>query len=440
MYLREFDINDMTYGSSSYGSSPFGAFANVPPGHIIATNISSDKNACIEPCDLTINVTWKNDGGSATIFTPKILVNSSPNVLPDESLDPGSNITKTFSLASLSAGNYTICPDPNSLSCLTITVLSPANIISATLTVDTNDCVAPCKVNGTISWTNNGGSPGIVDLVILVNSSPLIISSDTTLNPGDTLQFTFQLQDLIVGTYSICASPDAGTSCQTIIVRSPTNIIATDININKTTCAAPCDAVVDVTWTNNGGVSGAFIPEITIDGVSNITSSVTLGPGESATRTFGLTGLTAGVHTICAAPLGITICKTLAVTQVQVQQVGVGQILALGLLTGLFLSSRRNKKKNDTIDKIQSLVDRSKESLDMIVNDAVPNCSALLFAYLSGEIGKTNGAAVLAHNMYPDDKRLSDLLAESQSNMSKAFDAGNRFELECICSQESKLM
>ncbi len=103
-----------------------------------------------------------------------------------------------------------------------LTVLAPANIISATLTVDTNDCVAPCTVNGTVSWTNTGDIASIpTDLKILVNTVPTILRSSVTINPGQTLSYTFQLPSLSAGTYTVCASPDTGTVCQTITVRIP---------------------------------------------------------------------------------------------------------------------------------------------------------------------------------------------------------------------------
>lgn len=341
--LRDFNMKDMAYGSSSYGSASFGAFANILPAHILATNITTDKNTCIESCDLAINVTWLNDGGSAGTFTPKILVNRNAYTLPDESLNAGSSITKVFSLTGLTAGNYNICPEPNTLPCITVTVFTPANIIT------------------------------------------------------------------------------------------------TDISLDKTTCTAPCNVTVNVTWTNNGGVSKTFTPEISVDGISNASSSVALAPGDNTIIPFGLTGLAAGIHTICAIPLGTTTCKTLTVSQAPVQRAGLGPLLGLGILAGFLIFSGRYKKKKDTIDNVQSLINRSNESLDMIINDAVPNCNPLLFAHLNGEIGKTNGAALLAHNIYPDDKRLSDLLCQSQRNVSKAFEAGNLFESECNCTQESKI-
>ncbi len=79
---------------------------------IIATIIILSKTTCIEPCDLTVDVTWTNTGGVIGIFTPTITVNGLPNVFHDESLGPGLSVTKTFTVTGLITGHYSICPEP----------------------------------------------------------------------------------------------------------------------------------------------------------------------------------------------------------------------------------------------------------------------------------------------------------------------------------------
>ena len=66
---------------------------------IIATIITPNKTICIEPCDLTVDVTWTNTGGITGIFTPTITANGVLNMFPEPSLGPGLSVTTTLSLA-----------------------------------------------------------------------------------------------------------------------------------------------------------------------------------------------------------------------------------------------------------------------------------------------------------------------------------------------------
>jgi PKD repeat protein len=317
------------------------------PTNIVATAITPSVTTCVEPCNLTVDITWKNNGGISGTFTPIMTVNGVATILPNESLGPGSYITKTFSLTGLTARAYNICSIPNTFPCATVTVLTPANIISSTLTVDTNDCTAPCTVNGMVSWINTGGSPGTLYPTILINTVSTSIGSAVQINPGETLQYTFQLPNLIAGTYDICAQPDSGTSCQTIIVRSTgANIVATAITPSVTTCTEPCSPTVNITWTNTGTVSGTFTPTIVVDGVSTSLASETIDPLQYITKTFTIPNLIKGSHTVCANPdTGVT-CVTITVGQVaQAGFGGAGMIIMAGLAIGAIYASKKSKMR-----------------------------------------------------------------------------------------------
>jgi len=318
------------------------------PANITATAITPSVTTCTEPCNMTVDITWKNNGGTSGTFIPTITINGAPTILPEESLGPNLSITKTFSLTGLMAGTYSICSNPNSFPCTTITVYTSANVISATLTVDTNDCVAPCTVNGTVSWTNTGGSPGTLDPAILVNTISTNLGSAVQINPGATLQYTFQLSNLIAGTYSVCAYPDSGTACQTITVRTLANITVTAITPSVTTCTEPCTPTVNITWTNTGGVADTFTPAIVVDGTSTpLTTPETLDPAQSITKTFTVTDLMKGSHTICASPGTGIDCVTITVTAEQVAQAGfggAGMLMIAGLAIGALYAT--TKKKN----------------------------------------------------------------------------------------------
>lgn len=103
-----------------------------------------------------------------------------------------------------------------------------ANVISATLTVDKNNCTSSCTVNGGVSWTNDGDTPSApTDLSLNVTGyGPVPIDSQIVINPTTpTGIYQFSIVNLQAGIYEICASPNSGTDCQTITVTAPANVI-----------------------------------------------------------------------------------------------------------------------------------------------------------------------------------------------------------------------
>jgi hypothetical protein len=225
-----------------------------------------------------------------------------------------------------------------------------ANIISTILTVDTNECTEPCTINGTVSWTNDGGSVSApTDLGIIVNGTQIPIAYAVTIGPGDTTPlYEFSLPNITADTYTIEASPNGGTDAQTIIVNpappTPSNIIAINMVPTPTTCIEPCDINIDVTYSNTGETIGIFTPEITIDGTSIMLAPDMLDPGATIIKTFSSTGILSGIHTICAVPLGTTTCQTMTV-----QSPPSGGAMILGLLgiavLGIMMTTKSKKSE-----------------------------------------------------------------------------------------------
>lgn len=88
---------------------------------------------------------------------------------------------------------------------------------------------------------------------------------------------------------------------------TPPNITATSMTTtpSETPCRVGiCTVTVNVTWTNNGGSSGDFIPNITIDGTpySSPYPLQSLGSGLSVIKTFVISGLVVDTHSICPYP------------------------------------------------------------------------------------------------------------------------------------------
>lgn len=94
-------------------------------------------------------------------------------------------------------------------------------------------------------------------------------------------------------------------ACQTVTVATPAAITATSMTVTPLTCTEPCNVTASVTWRNNGGTSGTFTPNITIDGVAVTPApypSESLAAGASITHGFSITALAAGNHAICPIP------------------------------------------------------------------------------------------------------------------------------------------
>ena len=202
--------------------------------------------------------------------------------------------------------------------CVTIDVLTPAHVISATLTVDKNDCTAPCTVGGNVSWTNNGDTASdTINLDITVNGVPTILGSGIVINPGVTTSvYPFSLPDLVAGTYEICASPDSGTTCQTVTVRTPANVTSTTLTVDKNICTAPCTISGNASWTNNGETASDQIDlGITVDTVPTVLASGVIIPPSTTTSLypFSVQNLPAGTHIICASPNSGIACQTITV-------------------------------------------------------------------------------------------------------------------------------
>jgi len=90
--------------------------------------------------------------------------------------------------------------------------------------------------------------------------------------------------------------------------QTSTDITATAMTItpNETPCRHNiCTVTVSVTWTNNGGISESFVPNITIDTVPISPApylSESLAPTASVTKSFVISNLAVGTHNICPYP------------------------------------------------------------------------------------------------------------------------------------------
>lgn len=97
-------------------------------------------------------------------------------------------------------------------------------------------------------------------------------------------------------------------ACQIVNVVTPANITATNMMLDRTDCTAFCNVTVTIEWTNTGGTTGTFAKAVSVykDGEHYNTYifglNTTLGPGLSTTGSHTITGLPAGIYSICPNP------------------------------------------------------------------------------------------------------------------------------------------
>lgn len=93
------------------------------------------------------------------------------------------------------------------------------------------------------------------------------------------------------------------TVCDTLAVKKPANITATDLVLNTYDCDEPCTVNITITWQNTGGRNGTFEPAYIINGIrKGLGSTVGMPPGQIYSNIFTETGLTENNYTICPDP------------------------------------------------------------------------------------------------------------------------------------------
>lgn len=93
-------------------------------------------------------------------------------------------------------------------------------------------------------------------------------------------------------------------ACQTLIVKKPAHIVATNMILGTNDCDEPCTTTVTITWTNTGSRTGTITPGIVVNGVTTSGTPITLAKDETATQIFNLTNLPeiVGDYNICPYP------------------------------------------------------------------------------------------------------------------------------------------
>jgi hypothetical protein len=302
-----FDIdidNDVLFAYNNDGSGTLSAYCYTSPADITATAITPDFLTCLAPCDMTINITWINNGGTSGDFVPTMIFDGTPAPqLSSESLAAGASVMKSFTVSGLLAGNHTVQATPGTLTAVTI------------------------AVNASVYLTSDP-----------TGASVYIDNAETSSGPTP-----ITVQNLPIGshgyrlTYVGCDNEPTGNF--TIDVGSSTvNVPIISFNGNARFTSAPAGA------------------EIWIDGVDK----GVLTPGD-------VTGLTAGNHTLTLKLSGyIDFTESFTVTPCQlhdhvqsnlskVSEAGFGPILIGGLVVGALLFGQGKGLDVGRKGKVESL-------------------------------------------------------------------------------------
>jgi hypothetical protein len=192
--------------------------------NIVLTAISPVVTTCPETCSTTVNITWRNNGETLGDFIPAIIVDGVTTSLSSEPLAGLTDVTKSFTITGLVAGNHIISaiPNPTLLASVTIVVKTAANIAIQSITVEGTTCTTGCDVtcigtcpatvNIVATWANSGGSSGTFIPTIKVGTAATIDGSSITIAPGSTGITTFTGIVLPGGAQTVCFNTGTITS------------------------------------------------------------------------------------------------------------------------------------------------------------------------------------------------------------------------------------
>ena len=88
-----------------------------------------------------------------------------------------------------------------------IQVANVEHIIAIDMTIDPTDCDEPCNAIVTVTWKNSGQGSGKFKPAIKVNGIKNELE-EITLRRNQTITKTFNLINLMEGTYTICPYPN----------------------------------------------------------------------------------------------------------------------------------------------------------------------------------------------------------------------------------------
>ena len=91
---------------------------------------------------------------------------------------------------------------------------------------------------------------------------------------------------------------ESQTGSFTVTQPKPAEFKVSNLQISKTSATAGEEVTVTVAVSNAGDVSGSYTLSVKLDGAEKYSESVTLDGGKSVTKTYKLSSMVAGAHTV----------------------------------------------------------------------------------------------------------------------------------------------
>lgn len=82
------------------------------------------------------------------------------------------------------------------------------HIAATNMTINPVDCNEPCNSVVIVTWENIGKKPGTFVPAITVNGTKIELGTEIRLTKNQTTTQTFNLTNLMEGTYTICPYPN----------------------------------------------------------------------------------------------------------------------------------------------------------------------------------------------------------------------------------------
>ncbi|WP_436935780.1 S8 family serine peptidase [Halovenus marina] len=224
----------------------------------------------------TINVigTLTNEGDTEATHTVTLTVDGTPEQQQTYTLASGESELVSFELSISDRGEYAIALD--GVSAGTLTVEQPATFEVTNATVEPTEIVAGETATTTATVTNVGDRAGTYEGTIDVDG--LAVGRTTeTIAAGETAHISVARTYSDPGTYAVGFD---GVRAGNLTVLEPANITIAETTLDKSVINKTEHATVSVTLENTGEATGAFVTNLTVDGETTASQTVSV-PGDS---------------------------------------------------------------------------------------------------------------------------------------------------------------
>jgi len=284
-----------------------GTLTVAEPASFEVADASIERTPIGEGGTATIVATIQNSGGMSGTFTAALSVDGEVITTRQPTISGGATGTVTFERTFEQRGEYAIAV--NGTAAGTLTVAEPASfvVVDATLTPHTVRTGENATVLATVE--NTGGVAGTFTAPLELGGFH-VTESTVTVGAGDRMPVPIVSSFDRTGEYSLAVS---GVPAGTLTVTEGGPLLElSNVTLENETVEGGEEISVTADLTNAGEGSGTVTPTLATDGEPLIQREITLGVGESVTRSFEDLVATPGTHmlTLAGQPVGTVTVET----------------------------------------------------------------------------------------------------------------------------------